>query len=217
MSNPTLSELRSLVLGYLAEPRGSTNALYTDADINAELNNACREVITNLQSEVFMTSSTVDATSAWVVFPTNVLGELQFQLISSGREVILPIKTAFEMNRLSPKWRTETATYPTMIVTRFDSTLGLQYKPYPEVTGTLDDALYLSYKQSPAEVTLDAGTFALLAHFPTVQRTILPAGALKNLLLLEGGEADDQAAKWFSIWQRDLNTMQHALNRMIAR
>jgi hypothetical protein len=217
MANPTLAELRSLVQGYMFETRGSANSQFPDADINAELNNAAREAILTAGNGIYMTRPAVaNIVTGWVAIPTDALGQIRFSIVTSGAERDLDVTTAEQMDRDFPDWRDQTATYPTHIVVQFDETSGFQYWAHPQPDATITSGLGRRYAKNLTEVTLDAGTFALIAPFPTLQRILLPAGALKNLLLLEGGEADDQVMKWEAIFRRSCTQLRNLTETMFA-
>lgn len=223
MAALTLAEYKSLVKGYLQENRTSTsNPIFKEADILAALNSAQMEIVQECGLSLFRSSGSINAATGDLTPPTDMLGDATVTLvISSTDRRHLPVVTAKSLHERDPMWTTRTCdsgSYPTNIVWKITTgtTGGVRCVLYPQPAATITSGLFFEYAAKPTDLSVDADVCAVLNPFPHLQQTLLPAGALKILTLLEGGEADEQFQKWEAVFKRDMDRLKTCVNYLFV-
>lgn len=217
-----LSDYISLVKGYLDESRTIASQRYSDAEITLRLNEAQRMVAREVDLFFFRGTDTTDVTNTTVTPPVDFLSNATISLVVSATER-RPIKcvSAKQMYKDNPNWPVLTAQqYPTSFVYGLDET-GFSGVFSPPPTATITDGALWEYKRIPTDMvdTGDEETSVLesevMALFPELQPTTLPARACSIMLLLDAGTQDLQFAKWDAIFWRDIETMRQYCNDLV--
>jgi len=214
----TLEQYRTLVLRQLDEYIGGSNAMFTDADIDAEVNAAQSEVVRATNHDYFKASITVDATAALIDLPEDFLGVADMVLITdssstSGRRRLL-FRTAQVMDETMPNWRAQTTTYPQFGVMDYnvDDGFGILLSPAP--IATITDGFFMRYLRRPTNMVADddTSTCELFTFFPEFERNLIPWKAVSLLLQNEAGEMDDRVLRLESMWENRIVKFRQALN-----
>jgi hypothetical protein len=216
----TFANYKSLVKGYLQENRTSTtNPIFTETDIGWALNAAQCELAQEVGLTCFRSSGSKDCATGDITPPTDFFGDATVTLVVSATDRRkLPVVTVKSLHERDPMWTTKTCdsgSYPTQFAWKITSS-GIRGVLYPAPAATITNGLFFEYAAKPTDMSADADTCTLLVEFPHLQPTILPAGALKILTLLEGGEADEQFQKWEQIWRRDLDRLRQYINNVFV-
>lgn len=216
----TLADYRSIFKADLQADRESDDQIYPDSDIDNFLNRAQIDVARELgaTNNFFRGTATVDLEAGDISLPDDFLGNLKAQAIDSSTiRRTLFINQADRMDEQFPYWRsTPATTYPTWIVIQWGSS-AITIQVWPQPVATVSNALFMSYTKMPTTMEQDADESEVMAYFPELQRTLLPFGALRNALLYEAGEADDQVQKYESLYQRELLKAKFAINSMFQQ
>lgn len=226
MANLTLSDYRELFKRYLQEdPDDASNQFYPDAQIDAFLNSAQLEILTELSSTLnfYRKTATVDATSGDIELPEDFFSGLNVKFTNDPSLVMnwnLQIVDADRMDQMYPWWRSEqiTSPYPTTAVFSWKPT-GKFITLYPLLTSTVTDGLFYNYVPRPPDMTddEDEDESEIMNFFPELQRTLLPFGALRYATGFEAGEADDQMQKYDALWQAGLRQARLIINSQAQR
>jgi len=87
---------------------------------------------------------------------------------------------------------------------------------YPQPTATVTDGLVWEYTARLADLSADSDTCPIMNLFPEFQHTLLQAGALYQLYMLEGGTEDEQIAKWKAIFDNECKDMESMKSRLFV-
>ncbi len=213
----TLAQIRSLVLGYLNELRGTDNALFPNADIDAEVNAALSEIVCAVNMDFYKSFSNVNMTATAITLPTDFLGQADCFLITdsasaSGRRP-LRFTTRQVMDENNTNWRGQTAQYPTTMVIEWDSgTPKLQ--PYPAPTSTITLGSYTTYVKKPTALSAASDSSDVFTYLPDFERKLIPWVVVKNILQFEAGEMDDRVQRLEGMCQNAYDRMRARLNQM---
>lgn len=213
----TLADYQSLFKAYLQADRDTEDQYYPDADITAFLNSAQYDVARELgaTNNFFRATNTQDLTTGDMALPDDFFGNLKAQIIDvNGFPRSLFIQQADRMDEMQPFWRsTQPTNYPTWLVINWGTT-GPAVQAWPQPVTTMTDALFLSYTAKPTEMEAADDESEVMANLQELQRTLLPFGALRDALLFEAGEADDQVKKYTALYARELQRARFAINSM---
>jgi hypothetical protein len=219
----TLAQYVSLVKGYMAEDReDDDNELFSDDDIKLALNAAQVDVVRIISStfSFFRKTTSVNAATGNISLPSDYLAGMSATLVTGSSDLDrrpLTFQTSGWMDENYPFWRGMAAIdYPQYLVQQFASS-GFSLVLYPQPTATITNGLFLNYVVNPDVMSAEDDESPIMARFPELQHTLLPAGALKILLFFEGGEADEQWKKWDAIFMRDIKRMRMAINTMFTQ
>ncbi len=223
MANKTLSDYISLVKAYMNEARTASSGdlaqrLWPDEDITDALNEAQNEICVELAStrDFFKTTASIDLVAGALTLPDDILVGLGATLINTNVtpnvRMRMDIMSMGDLDNRWPYWRsTEAIQYPTTLVQNWSSA-GAEWVTYPQATGTIADAILLTYVVRPTEMVDSDDTSPVADCFPSLQRSLLPFCALKNLVLYEAGENDQQAAKFAMLYTQAIGQCHQFLN-----
>ena len=214
MANLTLADYVSLCLGDMNENRTSPekNRKITETDVIRAINRGRRKIMRKVGVSIYRNSNIMDATAGDIVPPADFFSQaiVHYNDSASDTPIALVSADARVLDRTETGWRTRTGK-PSRIAFDF-TTAGIVARLVPQPTSTVTDGLTWYYNASLTDLAADSDTCPVMNAFPEFQETLIPAGALPVLYLLEGGEADDQVAKWDAIFARDIADLQAAIN-----
>lgn len=212
-----LSDYVELVKRYLNDFPDKANRVYPDAQIVAALNSAQRDFAIEIAStrDFFRQTVSMDMETGNMALPDDFLAGLSATLVTSttnGSRIRLPIQTMGSFDDQQPYWREVAAVqWPQKLLLNVGPTGAVLYA-FPQPTATITNGIFLSYVVNPTEMEDDADESEVMVMFPSLQRTLLPFGALKQLIWFEGGSADDQGQKYQALWDNEIAKAHRVLN-----
>lgn len=193
--------------------------MYPDSEITAALNAAQEDFVLEIGStrSFFTTTGSIDLETGNMDLPDDFLGNLSVTLVtaaSGGSRIRVKVVMMGTLDDQNPYWREVAAVqWPTTLAMNIGPAGTVLYA-YPQPSATITNGLFFSYTPRPTEMEDDADESEPMAMFPSLQRTLLPFGALRQLILFEGGGDDGQYAKFEGLWQNEIVKAHRLLNGM---
>ena len=218
MANLTFAEYISTTLAYANEKRDnpSTNRKFRIDDVKKAINCGRHRMLRRVGVGLYRNQDTMDATTGDLTPPVDFFNEgIVLFTPTGGTARALVNKIARDMDIDNPSWRDHAAGTPSTIVWDYKTT-GLVARLYPQPSSTVTDGLVWNYSAKLDDLDADADTCPIMNLFPEFQYTLLQAGALYQLYMLEGGEGDQQIAKWKSVFEAECEELQSMMKRIFV-
>jgi hypothetical protein len=227
MADLTFADYASETLGYMNENRDTSkpNRKFPIDDVKKAINRGRNRMLRKVGLGLYRAQTVQDAVAGDITPPTDFFkaGILRFTP-SGGSTMNLEQTTAQYMDQTNPNWRSAPTGTPSKFVWDIQAiapvspatlyTAGIVARLYPQPASTVTNGLTWTYSAKLNDLVEDTDTCPIMNLFPEFQMTTLQAGALRLLYLLEGGEADDQFAKWDGIFDKDIAEMRGSINTL---
>lgn len=218
MANLTLADYRSTTLARGNENRDNpdVNRKWRKEDVDGAINAARLRMIRMSGIGLYRNQDVMDAATGDLTPPVDLFNEAIVKFTPTGGTARrLDVKMARDMDMDQPSWRDQAAGVPNLIVWDITTT-GLVARLHPQPTATVTNGLTWEYSAKPDDLEEDADTCPIMNLFPEFQRTLLQAGALSELYMLEGGEGDQQMIKWEGIFEMQCRKLESMKNRLFV-
>lgn len=219
MPNLTLADYRSLVLAYGNEDRDNAddNQKWRTADVDRAINIARLRMLRRVGVGVNRKRETVDAATGDITPPADLFNEAIVKYTpTGGTSRRLELRMARDMDLDNPSWRDAGRTGEPSLVVWDITDAGIVARLYPQPTATVTDGLTWEYTARLDDLADDADECPIMNLFPEFQDTLLQAGALFQLYMLEGGEGDDQIVKWKGVFEAECRELESMKSRIFA-
>lgn len=227
MANLTFADYISEIYGYMNEARDrpETNRKIRLEDVKAALNRGRHRMLRKVGMGMYRSSAVMNAAAGDLTPPADFFNQalVHYKAPGSQSPVLLTQVDAKAMDQSYPGWRTQAAGTPTKIVWDIQPTVAgsatvarLVARLHPQPASTVANGLTWYYSARLGDLVEDTDTCPIMDLFPEFQMTTLQAGALRILYLLEGGEADDQFAKWDKIFERDIEEIRASVKTLFC-
>ena len=217
MANLTFADYIELTLAYGNEDRDDpdSNQKWRVDDVKRAINAGRRRMLRKVGLGLYRNTETVNATAGEITPPADFfqLGVLQYAPDSTRRTSLKP-STGKWMEEGRAGWDLQTGT-PSSFVWNITPD-GLRVLLNPQPAATVTNGLIWHYTAIVDDLEADADECPIMNLFPEFQVTTLQAGALRTLMLLEGGESDDQFVKWTQILEDDIEQIKSHINRLFV-
>lgn len=209
----TLADYISITKRYLDESPTIASDRFSDADITARLNDSQKEIVRETDLFFFRDSATTNATTGDITPPANYFCDLTLSLVISATDrQHLPVVTAKKLYEKEPTWATQASVArPSRVVIK-NTPAGIRFVLNPPLSAPITNGLFWDFAALPDDMEMDADECEPLAPFEDFQATLLPAGALKRLYLLDAGTNDLQWKKWDLFFMQELDRLRAAIN-----
>jgi hypothetical protein len=209
----TLADYMSITKRCLDEDPDLTSERFPDADIVARLNDAQKEIVREADLFFFRNTSSTNATTGDITPPTDYFSNASLTLVVNTTDRRpLPVTTAKDLYKKQPNWVNQTPVqYPSGAVIK-NTPDGIRFVLNPPISAPITNGIFWEYAAIPADMEEADDECAPLEPFPELQATLLPAGALKALYLLDAGTSDLQWKKWDLFFQREMDRLRAAIN-----
>lgn len=218
MANMTNAEYISTTLAYGNENRDDpdNNRKWRYADVQRAVNCSRQRILRRVMGGLYRKRETTNATAGAIIPPADFFNEgiVRYRAKSSDQYRLLINEQARDMDMDTPNWREQTGE-PSKIVWDLTTT-GFEAWLYPQPVTTVTNGLLWDYSTKLDDLEAADDECPLLNMFPEFQQTLIQAGALFQLYMLEGGEADDQIIKWRGIFDEEVKELDQMISRMFV-
>lgn len=209
----TLAELQVLTYRFMDSDADDTdNPKYPLAQVTAYLNAGQAEIVRRLRLDFFRKSGLLDAKSTDISLPDDYLcgAVISYSPDASTGWRLLERTTTEYLDEKSGDWDDATGD-PTHYIMQYASTGTWTLKLYPAPVATVTNGLRIRYAPTPDAMSASTDTSPVTGGFPEIDPIALPAYAVWQFKLFEGGVEDDQVQKWVGIFEEQINRLRNAL------
>ncbi len=209
----TLAELQVLTYRFMDSDADDTdNPKYPLAQVTAYLNAGQAEIVRRLRLDFFRKVDTLDASSSDITLPTDYLcgAVVSFSPDATKGWRVLERTTNEYLDEKSGDWD-DASGQPTHYIVQYASTGTWTLKLYPAPTAAVVGGLRIRYTPAPTALSAATDTSKVTGGFPEIDPIALPAYAVWQFKLFEGGVEDDQVQKWVGIFEEQINRLRNAL------
>lgn len=220
MADLTFADYISETYGYMNESRDNPdkNRKIRLEDVKKAINRGRHRMLRKVGVGLYRNSTTMNATAGDITPPADFFNQALVHFTPSGSGSTTTLLTQVDargMDQGQANWRNVTGGTPSKLV--WDVTTGgIVARLYPQPDTTVANGLTWYYSAKLPDLSDDDDTCPVMNMFPEFQMTTIQAGALRILYLLEGGEADDQFAKWDRIFERDCEELRGSIKMLFC-